>query len=319
MNTFLHVCPNRQRGFTIIELMVALVINLLVIGGVLQLLSSSLRVFGVQEANSKIQDNARFTLEILKRDIRMAGNWHCSPGLSNHVSPLSPDYADFDRANLVGTEGGTAPDAIYVAMIDPNPLTLKAPMVNTADALTVSGPTTLKKGDVILVNDCYHADIVQITNDDAGSTGRLEHLQTVGNTASNISGVLSHAYQIGAHVFPVRQISYRIEVDETGESWLVREENGTAERMAAGIEDMQIIYGEDINANHSADRYSVADSITNVSAVVSVRLELLLRSDSAVTIASRTTLKFNGETRTFNDGRLRKTFTSTVSIRNRQT
>lgn len=310
---------SRQCGFTIIELMVALVINLLIIGGVLQLLSSSLRVFGLQEANSQIQDNARFTLEILKRDIRMAGNWHCSPGLTNHVSPLSPEYVDFDRANLVGTDGGTAPDSIFVAMVDPNPVTLKSPMLNTADALNVGGTTALKKGDVILINDCHHADIMQITNDDAGSTGRLEHLSILGNTSSNISGVLSHAYQSGANVFHVRRVIYRIEVDATGESWLVREENGAAERMAAGIEDMQIVFGEDVNADQSADRYSTADGITNTSAVVSVRLELLLRSDSAVTVFSPNAVTFNGKTRTFDDRKLRKTFTSTISIRNRQT
>lgn len=319
MKTYQRLGLHRQCGFTIIELMVALVINLLVIGGVLQLLSSSLRVFGVQEASSEIQDNARFALEILKRDIRMAGNWHCSPGLINNVSPLSPDYVDFVHANLIGTEGGTAPDSIFVAMIDPNPTTLTAPMANTSDALNVGGSTALAKGDVILVNDCHHADIVQITNNDAGTTGRLEHLPTAGSRPFNISGVLSHAYQTGANVFKVRRISFRIEVDETGESWLVREENGIAERMAAGIEDMQIIFGEDINADQSADRYSSAVGISKASAVVSVRLQLLLRSDNGVTMSSPTTFQFNGEARTYNDKRLRKTFTSTVSIRNRQT
>lgn len=298
--------------------MVALLINLLLIGGVLQILSSSLRVFGVQEASSQIQDNARFTLEILKRDIRMAGNWHCSPGLTNQLSPLNPDYVDFVRANLVGTDGGTAPDTIFVTMIDPEPMTLFAPMVNTTDTLAVSDARTLNKGDVILVNDCQHADIIQITNEDAATSGRLEHQQTVGGTPSNVSDALSHAYQTGANVFRVRRITYRVEIDEAGERWLVRSENGTSERVAIGVEDMQILYGEDINADQSADRYTSANSVTDFGAVVSVRLELLLRSNNAVTVAAPT-VQFNGEVRTFSDKRLHKAFTSTISIRNRQT
>lgn len=62
----------RQRGLTIIEIMVALAIGLLLTAGVIQVYISSNQNYRLQESLSRIQENGRYALEVLTRELRMA-------------------------------------------------------------------------------------------------------------------------------------------------------------------------------------------------------------------------------------------------------
>ncbi len=63
----------KQSGFTLIELMIAGVLGLLLIGGVIQLFSGSRDVHSMQEQLASLQENGRFALSILDEQIRMGG------------------------------------------------------------------------------------------------------------------------------------------------------------------------------------------------------------------------------------------------------
>jgi type IV pilus assembly protein PilW len=63
----------RQRGFSLIEIMVALALSLFLITGMIQLLIGNKQSYRVHEAQSRMQENGRFALEALGRDIRMVG------------------------------------------------------------------------------------------------------------------------------------------------------------------------------------------------------------------------------------------------------
>lgn len=64
---------DRQKGLSIIELMVALVVGMVLIAGVLQVFLSSRNTFAVNEAMSRVQENGRFALEFIARNARQAG------------------------------------------------------------------------------------------------------------------------------------------------------------------------------------------------------------------------------------------------------
>lgn len=61
-----------RRGFTLVELMVALVIGSLIIGVVLQFVSGQTRFASVQTAREEVQQNARGALEVVSSDLRGA-------------------------------------------------------------------------------------------------------------------------------------------------------------------------------------------------------------------------------------------------------
>ena len=62
-----------QGGLTLVELMVALAIAFIVIGAVYQAFTSQQRTYNIQDQVAEAQQNARVAMNILMRDLRMAG------------------------------------------------------------------------------------------------------------------------------------------------------------------------------------------------------------------------------------------------------
>jgi type IV pilus assembly protein PilW len=85
-----------QTGMTLIEIMIALLIGAFLLGGVLQIFISSKQTYRMQENLSRLQENGRFAMEFLSRDIRMAGYWDC----------MAPSTANNDSARQHDLKGG---------------------------------------------------------------------------------------------------------------------------------------------------------------------------------------------------------------------
>ncbi|MBW1972185.1 MAG: prepilin-type N-terminal cleavage/methylation domain-containing protein [Deltaproteobacteria bacterium] len=62
-----------QKGLTLIELMVALVLATLVVGAVYNAFISQQKAYTIQEQVAEMHANARHALEMITRDVRMAG------------------------------------------------------------------------------------------------------------------------------------------------------------------------------------------------------------------------------------------------------
>lgn len=96
---------DHQRGLSLIELMVAITLGLLLTGGMIQLFSSSKVTFQTNDAIARVQENGRFALELLKRDLRMAGTHGFCAGrieITNHLNPAcgggAEDFFDPNRS-----------------------------------------------------------------------------------------------------------------------------------------------------------------------------------------------------------------------------
>lgn len=64
-------------GVTLIELMVALAIGSLLMLGLVQVFAASRAAYVTAEGMGRVQENARFAMDYLQRDIRMAGHFGC--------------------------------------------------------------------------------------------------------------------------------------------------------------------------------------------------------------------------------------------------
>ncbi|QEY61309.1 hypothetical protein FXN65_04300 [Metapseudomonas lalkuanensis] len=62
-----------QAGVTIVELMIALLLSTILIGGVLQVFLSSSRTYSMAESLARTQENGRFALEFIAQSARQAG------------------------------------------------------------------------------------------------------------------------------------------------------------------------------------------------------------------------------------------------------
>jgi type IV pilus assembly protein PilW len=66
---------HKQYGMTLIELMVALAIGAFLMIGAITVFMQSRATFRITESVSRLQENARFALDVLEPDIRMAHYW----------------------------------------------------------------------------------------------------------------------------------------------------------------------------------------------------------------------------------------------------
>lgn len=87
------------------------------------------------------------------------------------------------------------------------------------------------------------------------------------------------------------------------------------------VENMQVEYGGvDTDSDQSANAYLDAGSVTSIGAnVLSVRINLLLATPPSAGNLSSTaqTYKFNSQTITAQDRRVRRTYSSVINMRNR--
>src|SRR5688572_9551627 len=98
----------RQRGLSLIELMIAITLGLVLMAGVTQMFLSSQTVFHTQQAMSRIQENGRLGMAFMAKDIREAGYMGClsdPTAIKNDLKTAN----DFAYRMKVGIEGYTAP------------------------------------------------------------------------------------------------------------------------------------------------------------------------------------------------------------------
>lgn len=62
-----------ERGFSLIELMISMVLGLILITGVINLFLASSQTYRLQDAMFRVQESGRFALDFVLRDLRSAG------------------------------------------------------------------------------------------------------------------------------------------------------------------------------------------------------------------------------------------------------
>lgn len=85
-----------DRGFGLVELMIAMTIGLMLVLGLTQIFLASRESFALQQKTAALQENARFVLSRISRDLRQAGMFGCLdltrlPATTQHQLP--PEFA----------------------------------------------------------------------------------------------------------------------------------------------------------------------------------------------------------------------------------
>jgi len=98
----------RQRGFTLIELMIALLIGLFLVGGLLTLVGAMKRTSGIQTNLSQLQDSERLAMSLMTDVIQSAG-YYPDPA-HNTMSGELPINAQFPQQcqSITGLGAGNA-------------------------------------------------------------------------------------------------------------------------------------------------------------------------------------------------------------------
>ncbi|HIG65419.1 MAG TPA: prepilin-type N-terminal cleavage/methylation domain-containing protein [Methyloprofundus sp.] len=330
MKSILRV--KKQRGMSLIEIMIALLLGAFLTGGVIQIFLSSSQTYRIQDALAGLQENGRFSMDFIARDMRMVDFWGCIKS-AQIESKLKPN-ATYDgyTAGLAGINNDTAVNDILDGT---DSFILRGAMAS--NVFLVSQPTTvaanikvtsgsgLLDDDIVLLSDCRSGDIFQITNLNSGAAFDLAVHNTGGsmNASKKLEVGLEAPnndirYGTDAQIYKLAFITYSIQAGANGQpSLFKRINNADAEELVEGVEDMQILYGEDSDDDALANYYVDADTVVEWGRVVSVRISLLLQTLKDNIASKPLQYSYNGATPTATDRRLRRVYTTTIALRNR--
>jgi type IV pilus assembly protein PilW len=98
----------RQSGFSLVELMVAMVLGLLVAAGIVSVFLSTSKSNRVQTQMASLQEEGRFVMTQIKSDLSMANGQYCSNSGGNAHRSAAGTYLDGLRAPVVYASGETA-------------------------------------------------------------------------------------------------------------------------------------------------------------------------------------------------------------------
>lgn len=111
---------SRQKGFGLIELLIALALSLVVVLGVAQIFIAAKNTYVSQNSATNMQEDARFALGKMIQEIRMVGMFGCLGSITDastagdfsasQITPISWDNANLKLTLVtadVGANGGT--------------------------------------------------------------------------------------------------------------------------------------------------------------------------------------------------------------------
>ena len=237
---------HRNRGFTIIELMITMTITSFMILGSVTFLVSARQSNQLQTALSDLNSSGRFGLDQISRDLRMSGyreeDWTAG-ALDVVVSAIHGESADGGDSISISYEG---------------------------------------------FRDCSFV-----------SVGTMEDLDGDGVAETARPGMVTNAYQV-----------------------LDGDLLCNGQPVTSGVEEMQVYFGEDTDANESPNRWIAPGTVgLNMERVVSVRVHLLV-STSGNSDLSRGVQRYwfdntyRNTTDPVDDGQIRREYLVTVALRN---
>jgi type IV pilus assembly protein PilW len=338
---------SKQRGVSLIELMVSITIGLILMAGVLSIFMSSKVTYFANEKTARLQESGRVALDLIQHDVRSAGFMGCARSVPftstlNNSTSLLWNY-EIPLQGFESSGGGAWSPALAAGTLNPAPVNDSDVLITRAvqrDGITrrmqldnadltsdlrVESTTDVPVGTIMLVTDCQAASVFQVTGYAAGTPAVITHT-AAGSAPGNVTNDLGWLYLAGSRATPLETDIYYVANDPvSGEPSLYRQTGATqpAEQLIEGVQALQVSYAEDTNGDRIADVHRAANAVGNWDNVLSVSLAMLIRSEETGTDVDSKTYQLlpaaaGGQLLgPFADRRMRMVFTTTIALRNR--
>lgn len=244
----------RRRGFTLIELMIALVLFSFVIAGVLAVAVSMSQGFREQRASVQAEGAVRVPLDFIADAIRQA-----SPGAPTNY--IYDSYACTGLAlqvyNNPGTPAGqivAGTDKLDVVYASGAVVTSSREIYNNNTSLTVTDASQLAAGDYVVITDTAQGILVKVT----AVAGNVLTLQAQNGAcpASSITAlpaatqnVIAGPYAAGSLVIRAQHARFWVGTVDGNPTLMMDPDGNDAtvdwEPLAEGVEDLQLVKGVD--------------------------------------------------------------------------
>ena len=284
-----------QAGVSLVELMIAITLGLVAVGAAMAIYLANRKSFALVEGVARVQENARFAVDMLGRDIREAGNAVCGGALTPvNIDLAGQTWASWSRG-LVGddwTAGITAPtgDTAAIANTDSvllwsassggNPVQITGHTINTAagtGSFTAASAPGYIPNDVVTACDgsqlvTFRVDTVSNTTVNYRNGGALTTPIAAGGFLNTMSAKL---WYVGQSTTGAGSSLRRISQSKTGVT--------SNDEMVANVTNMQIQYlVGDASGAPAATTYVDAANVADWTRVIAARVTLSLATQDSV-------------------------------------
>ncbi|AHF05565.1 hypothetical protein MARPU_11805 [Marichromatium purpuratum 984] len=298
----------RQRGFSLIELMIASTISLMMIAALGAVMVSTRTTQRTTDTLAMLQEDARYAFLALTRDVRMAGytggyqldsapaSW--PPETTDIANPLHGLDDEHDTINLSGRLRG---DVLHIVRADTDhAFVLAAPCdVHTGNFTLECQPShyPVKDQTWIAASPYFSATFKVKSTDPSTGCGTnspttltlVPKAPTTPTTPTTPTDpIYSTACGFGGDIatprlYPLIAHSYFVGTNDEGEPALMVRQDDEDTEVVEGVSDLQILYGIDDDADKSVNRYVRADQVSsatdpaaNWAQVLAIRVTLTL-------------------------------------------
>ena len=323
---------SKQKGLSLVELLVALALSSALMAGIIDIYLENKRNYVQNEEYARLQENGRFALGLLKREVIMAGFYAGLPEPSGMTaSAISTDCvysgnwalgldASIELANDIATSGSVQTvSSTTFSSTCMNATELQAGSDVLAIKRTADTPT-LENGNLNVGAASDKQWYLRL--EEYGGTRSWEYIADGGSIPAGdaTAGSKVDYWEFYAKILFIQ--SYSGSAGDNIPSLCIKSlENSafTKNCFVEGIEDLQVEVGIDTNSDGYANQYVSAPTAAQLQNAVAVRLHLLVRSVNEIQgYTNNKTYALGGKTVTANDGYLRQVYSSTVLLRNDQ-
>ncbi len=347
-----------QKGLSLIEVLIAMTLSSLLLLGVMRMFMDSSRSSASDIALSQVQDSARIAMEMIKRDVRMAGfRGRC---VIANAPTTNGSLVNLDNQSVIGVEGNkTSSDSLAVLsaeeMMRPdvygdasstlNPVYITN--FNNAGKIEFNRNICFSSTDVFLVSDCRQLaafspkEAQHACKDDPAETKTTDKLTPIGAKKAEVSfkdytvapecsdetdlTTCPTLHNLGSTTGIVYDIRKTTRLGSDGKPLFALFRAG--EEMVEGIENMQVLYGirqgNKIAYTKGCTQASVSAGTCNPGNTTHIQVSLLVASSNNVSDTNKQQT-FNilnlaeNKQLTTNDRRLRRLFITTIQLRSQR-
>jgi type II secretory pathway pseudopilin PulG len=224
----------RERGFTLLETILALVLATLLLGGMalafFRTTSEALRLRDVTDR----RQSARTAVQMMEREIRMAGSgWGRIPVYGNNSSGQPVTLA----AVVPGYVSAAADDSLLLVGAWQTQTTVTDQMPSSSANLKVQDVTGFNPNDLVLVTNGLWANMIQVTATNSSSQKLQANPASPYNNSGGYKVSDGHwptsGYPVGSLIFKLTISSYYMDRTSFRKPALMRHEYGLAPQIAA--------------------------------------------------------------------------------------
>ncbi|MCG8433341.1 MAG: PilW family protein [Gammaproteobacteria bacterium] len=288
------------KGMSLVELMISMTIGVFILGAATAVYIKGKSTLHAQDTLARMQENARYALDIIRNDVSQAGFW----GLTKNSHNIQRRFRDEINTALGEINGDCvdSPDSWYHDLENHIDGLNGDAAGGTTSYNTTCAPDWLTGTDTLVVRHAGNAAIADVSNPDEPDNAGPGKIYIRTNASGgilfdndlnppNLAGEIVEDRVLRAHAYFIRDHAdangnqklddiptlSRVEIHDSGNTAVIRDKT----EIARGVQDLQIQFGIDTDHDGLVNKFVDPDhpDAADATRIIAARVWLLMRAE----------------------------------------